>query len=132
MQGQVAWFLHAQPGEKVLPAIERYTNETKRLYSVLDARLRGREFVVSDHFTYIDAAFFPWVFFSCNFILLFILSLFVLLFYTYRVGKVRGAGYANFDIETTIKNDYPNVYSWFRRPSVVAVYQDVPHPAPKN
>jgi glutathione S-transferase len=100
-QGQVNWFIHYQPGEKIVPAIERYTNETKRLYKVIDDRLQGRQFFVSDHFTLVDAAFFPWV---------------------------RITPHAKLDHDTVIKTEFPNVYAWFKRiserPSVVAAYAE--------
>lgn len=40
--------------------IARYTKETKRLLSVLDHRLEGRDFVV-DSYSIADMALFPWV-----------------------------------------------------------------------
>lgn len=61
-QGQVNWFLIYQP-EKIPAAIERYTNETKRIYQTLDGILKGhgKEFFAGDHFTIADAAYYPWV-----------------------------------------------------------------------
>jgi len=41
-------------------AIERYTNETKRLFAVLDKRLDGRDWVMDD-FTMVDIMMVPWV-----------------------------------------------------------------------
>eukprot|EP00026_Physarum_polycephalum_P015748 Phypoly_transcript_16504.p1 GENE.Phypoly_transcript_16504~~Phypoly_transcript_16504.p1 ORF type:complete len:220 (+),score=47.35 Phypoly_transcript_16504:124-783(+) len=99
-QGQVNWFSHYHH-EKLPGAIERYTNETKRIYKIVDEHLKGRQFFVTDHFTIVDAAFYPWV---------------------------RIVGYAGIDLETTFKNDYPNVYAWAKRiearPSVVKTYAD--------
>ena len=48
MLGQVHHFRNYAP-EKVPYAIDRYVNEAHRLYGVLDARLRGREFVCGDY-----------------------------------------------------------------------------------
>ncbi len=39
---------------------ERYTTEMNRLYGVLDARLKGREFIL-DEFSIVDIACFPWI-----------------------------------------------------------------------
>jgi len=44
-------------------AINRYQDETKRLYSVLDTRLAGREYLVGTgvgRFTIADINVFPW------------------------------------------------------------------------
>ena len=38
----------------------RYTNETRRLYGVLDRRLAGREFVAGGAFSIADMAIWPW------------------------------------------------------------------------
>ncbi len=46
--------------ETIPYAIERYVNETGRLYAVLDRRLRGREFIVGDY-SIADIACYPWV-----------------------------------------------------------------------
>lgn len=40
--------------------VERYTKETKRLLSVIDKRLEGRDFLV-DEYSIADMAIFPWV-----------------------------------------------------------------------
>lgn len=45
--------------EKVPYAIERYTKEAQRLYSVLDGRLEGREFVGGEY-SVADMAIYPW------------------------------------------------------------------------
>jgi len=45
MQGQANHFNRAAP-EKILYAIKRYQDETKRLYSVLEGRLASREYLV--------------------------------------------------------------------------------------
>ncbi len=58
--GQVHHFLRAAK-EKVPYAIERYGNECRRLYGVLDGRLEGREFLAGD-LSIADFATLPWVF----------------------------------------------------------------------
>ena len=46
--------------EKIPYAIERYVNETNRLYGVLDARLGDRDFVAGDY-SIADMACYPWI-----------------------------------------------------------------------
>ena len=58
MQGQAHVFLRYFP-EKIPAAIERYQNETRRLYGVLDTRLEDREFLVDD-FSIADIAHWSW------------------------------------------------------------------------
>lgn len=48
MQGQANVFFRYFP-EKIPQAIERYQNETRRLYGVLDGRLADREFLAGDY-----------------------------------------------------------------------------------
>jgi len=45
--------------EKIPYAIDRFVNETHRLYGVLNKRLEGREFV-ADEYSIADIAIFPW------------------------------------------------------------------------
>jgi GST-like protein len=59
MQGQAHVFLRYFP-EKIPSAIERYQKETKRLYTVLDTRLEGREFLAGEY-SIADIASWPWV-----------------------------------------------------------------------
>jgi GST-like protein len=59
MAGQNHHFTQYAP-EKVPYAINRYVNETARLYAVLDKRLKGREFIVDDY-SIADMACYPWV-----------------------------------------------------------------------
>lgn len=47
--------------EKIPYAIERYVNETNRLYGVLDTRLEDREYLVGDDYTIADIAVYPWI-----------------------------------------------------------------------
>jgi glutathione S-transferase len=58
--GQVNWWLRYSK-EKSPAAVERYYNEAIRLYNVLEARLNGRHFIASNHFTICEAAYYPWV-----------------------------------------------------------------------
>ncbi len=48
MQGQAHVFYRYFP-EKIQPVIDRYQNETKRLYTVLDTRLKDHEFLAGDY-----------------------------------------------------------------------------------
>lgn len=47
--------------EKIDYAINRYVNETARLYGVMDKRLADREFISGDKYTIADMASYPWV-----------------------------------------------------------------------
>jgi GSH-dependent disulfide-bond oxidoreductase len=58
MLGQAHHFRIYAP-EKIPYAVDRYTNETNRLYGVLDRRLAGREFVAGEY-SIADMAIFPW------------------------------------------------------------------------
>ena len=59
MLGQAHHFLKYNPG--VSPyAEERFSQEARRLYGVLDRRLDGREFV-ADEYSIADIAIWPWV-----------------------------------------------------------------------
>ncbi len=57
--GQAHHFRRFAP-EKLPYAIERYTNETRRLYGVMDKRLADREHLAGDDYTIADIATFPW------------------------------------------------------------------------
>jgi GST-like protein len=59
MLGQTHHFLHYAP-EQVPYAINRYSNETKRLYGVLDRQLKGCAFIAGDY-SVADIACFPWI-----------------------------------------------------------------------
>lgn len=59
MFGQAGHFLRYAP-EKIPYAIDRYTNEARRLCRVLDGRLADREFIAGDY-SIADMATFPWV-----------------------------------------------------------------------
>jgi GST-like protein len=59
MQGQANVFFRYAP-EKIPFAIERYQNETRRLYEVLDRRLGEAEYLAGDY-SIADIATWPWV-----------------------------------------------------------------------
>ncbi len=59
MLGQNHHFRHYAP-EEVPYAIERYFNETHRLYGVLNRRLEGRDHVAAGEYTIADMAIFGW------------------------------------------------------------------------
>jgi GST-like protein len=46
--------------EKIEYAINRYGNEAKRLYGVLDKQLAGKKFVIGSQYTIADMAIWPW------------------------------------------------------------------------
>ena len=60
MAGQNHHFRNYAP-EKIPYAIDRYVNETNRLYGVLDRRLADRAFLAGDSYTIADMASFPWI-----------------------------------------------------------------------
>lgn len=47
--------------EKIPYAIDRYVNETRRLYGVLNKRLEGRAFIAGKDYTIADMAAYPWI-----------------------------------------------------------------------
>ncbi len=59
MLGQAHHFMRAKKGEAPY-AEERYANETKRLYGVLDKRLGEVNYVAGDDYTIADIAIWPW------------------------------------------------------------------------
>ncbi len=59
MQGQANVF-HRYFPEKIPVVIERYQNETRRLYGVLDRQLAKSEFLTDDY-SIADIAVYPWV-----------------------------------------------------------------------
>lgn len=59
MLGQLHHFLHFA-AEKIPYAVERYCNEAKRLYRVMDNRLEGRQYF-ANAYSIADIAIFPWV-----------------------------------------------------------------------
>lgn len=62
MQGQAAHFVKFAP-EKIEYGIKRYTNETKRLYGVIEKALSdGRQWLAADEYSIADMANFTWMF----------------------------------------------------------------------
>ena len=59
MAGQNGHFNVYAP-EKIDYAINRYSNETNRLYGVLNRRLEGRDFITGDY-SIADMASYPWI-----------------------------------------------------------------------
>jgi len=59
MLGQAGHFRNAAP-EKIPYAIERYTNESRRLFNVLDRRLAEVAYVAGDY-SIADIATYPWI-----------------------------------------------------------------------
>jgi GSH-dependent disulfide-bond oxidoreductase len=59
MMGQTNVFSRYFP-ERIQPAIDRYQNETRRLFGVLDSRLRDHEYLAGDY-SIADIANWSWV-----------------------------------------------------------------------
>jgi GSH-dependent disulfide-bond oxidoreductase len=59
MLGQAHHFRLYAP-EKIEYGINRYTNEAKRLYGVLDKQLSKNKYVAGDEYTIADMAIYPW------------------------------------------------------------------------
>ncbi|MCU0968583.1 MAG: glutathione binding-like protein [Rubrivivax sp.] len=60
MLGQAHHFRIYAP-EKIPYAIERYTNEARRLYGVMDRRLARSTYIAGPEYTIADIAIFPWL-----------------------------------------------------------------------
>ena len=60
MLGQAHHFRIYAP-EKIAYAIDRYTNEAKRLYGVLERQLVNNKYVAGNQYTVADIAIFPWL-----------------------------------------------------------------------
>ena len=85
MLGQVHHFVKYNRGTSEY-AEERYATEARRLYRVLDTRLKGRDFVAGrgrGEYTVADMSMFPWI--------------------------------ARHDWQQVDLNDYPNVRDWYLR-----------------
>lgn len=61
MQGQAAHFFRFAK-EKIPYGINRYQNETERLYQVLETSLGGKEWLANNEYSIADMASFPWVY----------------------------------------------------------------------
>ena len=60
MAGQNHHFRNYAP-ETLTYAVDRYVNETNRLYGVLDRRLADRAFVAGESYSIADMAIYPWI-----------------------------------------------------------------------
>uniref|UniRef100_UPI004048C9FD glutathione binding-like protein n=1 Tax=Orrella sp. TaxID=1921583 RepID=UPI004048C9FD len=61
MAGQNHHFVQYAP-ERITYAMDRYVNETARLYGVLNKHLSdGRDYIVGDQYTISDMAIYPWI-----------------------------------------------------------------------
>jgi GSH-dependent disulfide-bond oxidoreductase len=60
MLGQTHHFRLYAP-ERIPYAIDRYSNETKRLYGVMDRRLAKSKFMACNQYSIADIAIFPWL-----------------------------------------------------------------------
>ncbi len=60
MLGQAHHFRIYAP-EKIEYAVDRYTNEAKRLYGVMDKRLGKHKYIAGSSYTIADIAIFPWL-----------------------------------------------------------------------
>lgn len=60
MSGQCHFFRRHAP-QQIPYAVERYTNEVQRLYSVMDDHLADQEFLVGANYSIADIAAWPWV-----------------------------------------------------------------------
>lgn len=61
MLGQFGHF-QVYAKEKIPYAIERYQNESQRLFGVMDQRLSDSEFLGADEYTIADIASWPWIY----------------------------------------------------------------------
>jgi GSH-dependent disulfide-bond oxidoreductase len=60
MLGQAHHFRIYAP-EKIAYAIDRYTNEAKRLYGVMNKQVAKTKYIAGDEYTIADIAIFPWL-----------------------------------------------------------------------
>ncbi len=60
MLGQAHHFRIYAP-EKIPYAVDRYTNEARRLYGVMDKRLAQSKYIAGPEYTIADIAIFPWL-----------------------------------------------------------------------
>lgn len=60
MLGQNHHFRQYAP-EKIGYAIDRYTNEARRLYGVMDRQLKNQKFIAGNQYSIADIAIFPWL-----------------------------------------------------------------------
>jgi GST-like protein len=60
MLGQAHHFRIYAP-EKIPYAIDRYTNEARRLYGVMNRQIARHRYIAGDEYTVADIAIFPWL-----------------------------------------------------------------------
>jgi len=60
MLGQAHHFRIYAP-EKIAYAVDRYTNEARRLYGVMNRKLAKTRYIAGDEYTIADIAIFPWL-----------------------------------------------------------------------
>ena len=60
MLGQLWWFLHASKTVNA-QALERYRNEARRLYGVVNGSLAESAYLASPRYSIADIAAFPWL-----------------------------------------------------------------------
>ncbi|KAG0649291.1 Glutathione S-transferase [Hyphodiscus hymeniophilus] len=87
--GQAVWFTKFH-SEMIKSAQDRYLNEIKRVLSVLDRHLEGKQYLVGDKATIADLAFVTW---------------------DTMIGRIFGER----GNEINIEKDYPNYYAWDQR-----------------
>ncbi|TVY35372.1 Glutathione S-transferase-like protein [Lachnellula subtilissima] len=97
--GQASWFARIHP-ETIPSAIDRYFDQIKRVHSVLDRELAGKEYLVGDKCSIADLSFVTW-------------DLLVPWIFGDRIGE--------YDAEKT----YPNFYAWNQRLMARPVVQKV-------
>ncbi|KAJ5474496.1 hypothetical protein N7475_004062 [Penicillium sp. IBT 31633x] len=99
--GQLGWFVRQT--ENQIVAVERYTNEVRRVTGVLDKALSGRQWLVGDKCTFADLAFVPW-------------------------QNMIGMMFQDKSVEEDFACCFPNVQAWMermkKRPAVIKVLQD--------
>ena len=61
MFGQAGHFNNQAKGPELQYARDRYNNEVKRLYKVLDKRLRECTWIARDEYSIADMSVYPWV-----------------------------------------------------------------------
>ncbi|MEI9906420.1 MAG: glutathione S-transferase C-terminal domain-containing protein [Asticcacaulis sp.] len=60
MMGQLGWFVVSDKGQTPV-GVERYAQEVRRLFNVLETRLGEAPYVGGDDYTIADMAIYPWI-----------------------------------------------------------------------
>jgi len=63
-----AWFFGVRSTEKSSLAIQRFTEESDRLLTVLDKHLSEATYVAGDHYSIADIAIYPWALAATTFL----------------------------------------------------------------